>query len=273
MSEAKIIRKTSGLPLTVGSTAEELRTLGVASGMLLLVHTSLSKLGWVCGGPVAVVEAILAVLGNQGTLVMPAHTPHLSEPSQWTNPPVPEEWWPVIRAEMPAFNPEATPSWGMGAVAECFRKYPGVIRSEHPHSSFCAFGPLAEEITAEHHLEDALGDSSPLAKIYSLLGHVLLLGTEHDKNTSLHLAERRALGANMKRSLAGAPVASHDGRQWRTFSECEYDTSDFNRIGAAFTQQSKHSITGQVGMGTAMFMPQVQLVDFAVEWISENRPT
>lgn len=45
---------------------------------------------------------------------------------------------------------------------------------------------------ADHSLDDALGEGSPLARVYDLDGQVLLLGVGHDNNTSLHLAEYRA---------------------------------------------------------------------------------
>src|SRR5689334_15505508 len=94
--------------------AEHLRALGVRPGEILLVHSSLSSLGWVCGGPVAVVQGLLDALGPDGTLVVPTQTGSLTDPAGWSRPPVPREWWDTIRATMPAYDPRITPSLGVG---------------------------------------------------------------------------------------------------------------------------------------------------------------
>ena len=56
MSEYKIVEKTE-VPATVESLQADFRALGVEPGMVVLVHSSLSALGWVCGGSVAVIAA------------------------------------------------------------------------------------------------------------------------------------------------------------------------------------------------------------------------
>ena len=149
MSEKEIVQKTE-VPATVESLQADLRALGVKPGMVVLVHSSLSAMGWVCGGSVAVIAALQKALGSSGTLVMPAHSPGLTEPSGWESPPVPESWWPVIREHMPAYDPELTPTRSMGIIAETFRKQKGVLRSAHPQVSFCACGPQASRITNNH---------------------------------------------------------------------------------------------------------------------------
>ena len=103
MPEGQVVRKTKTLA-TVESLRDDFEALGIEKGMVLLVHSSLSALGWVCGGAVAVIIALQEVLGETGTLVMPTHSTDLSDPSQWENPPVPESWWQTIRETMPALR-------------------------------------------------------------------------------------------------------------------------------------------------------------------------
>ena len=95
MSEESLIGATP-TPRTRESLAHDLRELGVTAGMILEVHSSLSSLGWVCGGPVAVVQALLDVVTPTGTLVMPTHSGDYTDPTLWSNPPVPASWIPIL---------------------------------------------------------------------------------------------------------------------------------------------------------------------------------
>jgi aminoglycoside 3-N-acetyltransferase len=64
---------------------------------------------------------------KRGTPLMPTHSPNYTDPAKWSNPPVPQEWWPMLYEQMPAFDPRLTPSWWMGQVAETFRTWPSIV--------------------------------------------------------------------------------------------------------------------------------------------------
>ncbi len=271
MSEAEAIENTKGMPATVQSIADDLSNLGVSRGMTLLVHASLSSLGWVCGGPVAVVFALERALGDEGTLAMPTHCGDLSEPSRWRHPPVPESWWETIRQEMPAYDVDLTPTRGMGAVAECFRRQKGTLRSPHPTISFAARGPLAKALTENTKLDFPTGDDSFLGRLYNVDGHVLLLGAGFKCATSLHLAEFRARYPGRRTERCWAPILVDGERKWVEFEDLHYDDSDFSQIESCLSKQPGLIRRGNVASGTAMLMSHRSVVDFATKWMEENR--
>lgn len=270
MSEQNAISRSEDGPITQDWLEEDLSQLGVLPGMTLLLHSSLSSLGWVVGGPVAVIKALLAVLGADGTLVMPTHTSDLCDPEGWSNPPVDPSWWPAIREAMPAFEPDLTPTRGMGVIPECFRSAPGVLRSDHPQVSFAAFGPKAEFIIQGHELSSAFGESSPVARIYDLNGHVLLLGVGHDSNSSLHLSEVRADYPSKRIVRFNAPVSINGERQWVEAEDIDPNADDFPEIGGAYEQVGTGS-RGLVGHADSILCSQRELVDFGVKWTEKNR--
>lgn len=149
---------------------EQLRTLGVAPGQVLLVHASFRALRPVEGGPRGVLEALLEALGPRGTLVMPS----------WTG-----------RDDV-SFDPWTTPAaTDLGVLADTFWRMPGVRRSTHPFA-FAARGPRAEDVVVGPLPLPPHAPGSPVDRVHALDGRVLLLGVGHDGNTTLHLAELMA---------------------------------------------------------------------------------
>ncbi|WP_435180400.1 aminoglycoside N(3)-acetyltransferase [Halorussus sp. AFM4] len=258
--------------MTVERIADDLRDLGVEAGDTLLVHSSLSALGWVAVGPSAVVDALLAVVTPGGTLVMPTHSTQYSDPTGWRNPPVPDDWVGRIRAERPPYRPAVTPTRGMGAIPECFRSYPDAVRSRHPTYSFAALGADAESVVGDHAYDHGLGEGSPLARVYDRDGTVLMLGTGHDTNTSFHLAEHRADREGTV-STHEAPVVGPDGdRKTVTYEQLDYDSSDFADVGRDFEADRPDAVTeGTVGTAASTLVSQRDLVDYGAAWFEENR--
>ena len=169
------MRNLAGPPKTETSLRQDLMTIGVTREMTLLVHSSLSSIGWVVGGPPTVVRALLHVLRERRTLVMPAATPHCTDPATWSSPRVPEAWLAKVREHLPIFDPQTTPT-ARGAICETFRTWPNTLRSNHPVESVCARGVAASTIVSVHPLGFSEGRGGPFEKLYDLDCRVLLLG-------------------------------------------------------------------------------------------------
>lgn len=153
--------------VTQACVVEQTRALGLASGGVLLVHSSFRAVRPVQGGPTGLIAALLEGLGPEGTLVMPSWGDDDERP----------------------FDAEKTPvAADLGIVAETFRHYPGVIRSTHSQA-FAALGPQAELITADPLPLPPHIPASPVGRVHDLDGQILLLGVGHDASSTIHLAE------------------------------------------------------------------------------------
>lgn len=150
----------------------DLRALGIKRGDTILMHSSFKALGEIEGGAGAFFDAIISYLGDEGTLILPA----LSFVS--------------VTAKNPNFNLKQTPSC-VGYLPEYFRtQVSGVKRSLHATHSCCAIGKYADELVANHHLDETpVGKNSPFAKLPQYLGKILFIGCSTDRNTSMHGVE------------------------------------------------------------------------------------
>ena len=102
-----------------------LEKAGVGKGQSIMVHTSLSSLGFVCGGAQVVIEALLESVGADGTIMMPTQSWKNLDPTTGVHWEEPESWWQLIRDNWPAYNKDITPTNTMGAVAEMSADGPG----------------------------------------------------------------------------------------------------------------------------------------------------
>lgn len=244
--------------------------LGVQEGDSLMVHTSLSSLGFVCGGAQIVIEALLESVTDKGTLLMPAQSWKNLDPEAGVHWEEPREWWQTIRENWPAYDENITPTNTMGKVAEMFRTWPGTKRSCHPARSFAAKGSNAEYFIKNHDLSDIFGEDSPVGKLYRLNGKVLLIGVGYEKNTSLHLADVRADYPGKRYAKESSAMMVGGTRQWVTYDTLVVDGNDFTQIGKAFEAMADVTKVS-IGNAEVTCMNQRKLVDFAVWWIENKR--
>jgi aminoglycoside 3-N-acetyltransferase len=152
----------------VESLADDLRALGIIPGSSVLVHSSLRSVGTVERGAEGLVDALLAAVGPEGTVMVPTFT-----------------------YDTARFDPRATPG-RTGAVAEALRRRARAVRSLHPFYSVAALGPLSVELTRGHDLLPGTGIGSPLDRLAAACGLILLLGVGHDRSTTIHVGEFQA---------------------------------------------------------------------------------
>jgi aminoglycoside 3-N-acetyltransferase len=155
-----------------------LRALSLPTGSSVIVHTAMSAFGHMIGGAPAVVDAVRAVLGPEGTLVVPTmtwFTSYLRSPA-WPPPP-----------SVDAYDPAATPpDRNMGQVPWEVWRRPIARRSAHPLMSVTAIGPRANDLAGDHPMDDPL---RPYRRLAESGGWVLLQGVDHTRNTTIHAAE------------------------------------------------------------------------------------
>ncbi|RJS61525.1 AAC(3) family N-acetyltransferase [Bacillus sp. PK3_68] len=265
MTGNHLVQQTESF-ITTETLQKDLHSLGIKPGSTVMVHSSLRSLGWIAGGEVTVIQALMAAVSNSGTIVMPSQTTHNTDPKYWQNPPVPEEWWPGIRYFMPAYLPDITPTVGMGRIAELFRTFPGVKRSLHPSSSFTAWGKYASFIIDNHSIDFAFGEQSPLARLYDLDASVLFIGTDYSTCTAMHLGEFRA-DDGRKAFEQGSAMLENGERIWKTYMELEENSEQFNEIGRAF--EKEHTMTnGTVAQAACKLIEIRPLIDFTARYLT-----
>jgi aminoglycoside 3-N-acetyltransferase len=154
--------------------ANAFEALGAERGALVYVISALWRMPGFSGpanlAPYAFYDALRQVVGEEGTIVVPAHSQNLCNTDV-------------------TFDLEKTPSHDRGIFSEFVRLLPGARRSFHPFNSYAALGPLADALTADVS-RHAYGPFSPEARMIEHGALVINIGMPPNICTTVHHVEQ-----------------------------------------------------------------------------------
>jgi len=162
-------------PLGPEHVPAALGACGIGRGDVLMLHSDALVAAQFRNVPAEqrvdlVLDAVLAALGPEGTLVVPTFT------------------YSFTKGEV--FDLDYSPST-VGQLTEHFRRRPGVRRSRHPLFSVAAHGPLAGAFAASA-TGDCFGPGTAFDLLHRHSGKIACLGCGFDRITFTHYVEQRA---------------------------------------------------------------------------------
>lgn len=144
------------------------KELGLERGEVVLVHSSYKSFRGVEGGPQTVVDALLFVLREEGTLIVPNFNFDFCEGRP--------------------FDVRYTQSQ-MGVITELARNHPKSRRVFHPIYSFSIIGQKAEELGCLRY-KSSFGRDSIFGKLRDLDGKIMIIGLSYNNSmTFFHHVE------------------------------------------------------------------------------------
>jgi aminoglycoside 3-N-acetyltransferase len=169
-------QKSAGKFWTTQTLIEQLQNIGIQYGDHVLVHSSMSKIGYLENGPKTFVDALLETVGDLGTVLMP------SSPNAQLQ-------LDFIRQNR-VFDVRNSPS-RLGAITEYFRNLPHARRSLNATEPVVAVGAEADFFTDGHFGElTPYTSASPFSRLAEKGGKILYVGvTLANAGTSLHVLE------------------------------------------------------------------------------------
>ena len=173
----------------------DLENIGVCSGDVLVVHSSLKSMGQVDGGASCVISAISDAIGEEGTLIFPTFTYRTSYKESF-------------------YSNKDTPSC-VGLISETFRKMEGVIRTDHPTHSVALRGKLMDSLVENERLNDTpMGKYSPYRRLADVGAKILMLGCSLSTNSFIHAMEEEAGVEYVLRDHQEYTVVDANGNQF-----------------------------------------------------------
>ena len=154
---------------TTNELIDLLKKTGLKKGDTVFIQAAWDSFYNYLGNENELIDGILEVIGNTGTLMMPAY--------------------PLLRRNK-IFDVRRSVT-AAGMLAETFRNYPNVLRSANVRHSACAVGPNAQYLVGEHHKSLICFDEySPFYKLKDVNAKIFILGLPHySLGTIIHTIE------------------------------------------------------------------------------------
>lgn len=141
----------------------------------VMVHSSLIHIGNIKGKHKPIVKALQEHVLDNGNTVLAIAIPVKGSTEEWLR-------------SITRFDKDAPIA--MGVISTYYAKQEGACRSLNPTHSVVAYGPRAEEYTAEHHLDKTpFTEKSPYYKLLEHNGSVLMVGAGIKHLTLCHIVE------------------------------------------------------------------------------------
>lgn len=249
MEQTKL--NSGNLQISVGSLYEFFNGV-INTGDTIMMHSSLSAIGWFKEGPKAVVDAFLEMVGPQGNLIMPSPTTSFSKTH--------------------FFDVRNTPSEA-GLLSEVFRKKVGVRRSCVPMASFVAFGANSKDFTNKYN--SYLDTDSPFTKLFAKNGKVILFGVDYNKCTIYHLSEERMKVESDHYMTFDGTIVDWDGNSYtggqRYFVRKDLNTrKDARMVGMLFEGEGG-VVKRRFGGGLVRTFIAKDFDDYCMDVLEKNR--
>jgi aminoglycoside 3-N-acetyltransferase len=238
------------LALDKSTIIRSLNETGITSGDNLLVHSAMRTVGRIEGGAQTMVDALLEVVGERGTLIVPTFTfIHEVEDD------------PIIAPRLDRSE--------MGAISEAARTRPEALRSVAFRHSFAAIGRRARVITEVDPALSVFDLRSSFGMMLGLNTQVLMLGMGYSSSTSHHFAEwmcevpyRHTIDLKVKIRRSDDSLVTQAMLDYQPQSYTGSRHTDFNRLGSMLEQQGKVGV-GLIGNAVARRYALRDLIDLA----------
>lgn len=210
------------------------KSMGLSKGMILYVQSNILTFTYINGGNQAVIEALMEVVGFEGTIIMPSFSEQLVDPACSRKYLFERDVFEEMRESGQAFHKKRTPA--DQELANQLMRNDAIYRSNHPLHSCVAWGKYAKLMCDKHPLHFSLGKDSFLDKICEMNGYVLLLGNSYQDCDIFKYALTLAAKAPIK--IISSPIDKKGNTCYVDMLEIEYTHKGIKNIKQMMEERS-----------------------------------